>query len=176
MKASGRTCSLWLQIHCASSPVRGLRPVTGLRRAPFFLKSVFTGNFRLNLPYFLNIRSYPKYTSYVCFNGKGAYRLTPWISWQLISLNLPTVLRLIVRVLIVTDLPFPPQQRHLLSAQHIVLNLDANDTIYCVSFIPCGPVHNDRKGCKSQDATVLHFRKVVIRQKIGSHRNGHSLI
>ena len=29
----------------AGSPVRGLRPVTGLRRALFFLKSVFTGNF-----------------------------------------------------------------------------------------------------------------------------------
>ncbi|WP_213054929.1 hypothetical protein, partial [Escherichia coli] len=30
--------------HCASSPVRGLCPVTGLRRALFFLKSIFTGS------------------------------------------------------------------------------------------------------------------------------------
>ena len=65
-----------LQIHCASSPVRGLRPVTGLRRAPFFLKSVFTGNFWRNLPYFLSVQSYPKYTSYVCFNARGCvYKL-----------------------------------------------------------------------------------------------------
>ncbi|WP_247999830.1 hypothetical protein, partial [Escherichia marmotae] len=63
-------------IHCASSPVRGLRPVTGLRRALFFLMSVFTGNFRFNLPYFLNVRSYPKYTSYVYFNAKDCvYKL-----------------------------------------------------------------------------------------------------
>ncbi len=39
-RGSGRTCSLLLQIHCASLPVRGLRPVTGLRRALFFLMSV----------------------------------------------------------------------------------------------------------------------------------------
>ena len=71
-----RTCFLQLLCYCASSPVRGLRPVTGLRRALFFLMSVFTGNFWRNLPYFLSVRSYPKYTSYVCFNARDCvYKL-----------------------------------------------------------------------------------------------------
>ncbi len=72
--------------HCDYRYIALPRRFAGFARSPvcsehcFFLMSVFTGNFRLNLPCFLNVRSYPKYTSYVCFNALPS-RTAGQINW-----------------------------------------------------------------------------------------------
>lgn len=52
----------------------------------------------------------------------------------------------------------------------------ANDTRYCVMHLPCDPVLRGRKDRFVYSLTVVHFRKVVNKQKIGSQKNKHPVI
>lgn len=55
-------------------------------------------------------------------------------------------------------------------------------TVSCIFiYILCYPLPRDRPLTTGNERfayllTVVHFRKVAIRQKIGSHRNGHPVI
>ena len=62
----------------------------------------------------------------------------------------------------------PPTQRHLLSAQHVVLNSAADDTICCVISLTCDAPRRGRKPLCGDFLSVVHFRKVMNRKKIGS--------
>lgn len=69
-----------------------------------------------------------------------------------------------------------PTQRHLPSAQHVVLNLAVNDTICCVISLTCDAPRSSRKQCFAYFLTVVHFRKMRNNIKVGSGRNGHPVI
>lgn len=49
-------------------------------------------------------------------------------------------------------------------------------TRYCVMNLPCDPARRGRKDRFAYSLTVVHFRKVANRQKIGSHENSHQVI
>ncbi|ENT7077767.1 hypothetical protein ACF6G3_005054, partial [Escherichia coli] len=70
----------------------------------------------------------------------------------------------------------PPTQRHLLSAQHVVLNSAADDTICCVISLTCDAPRRGGKQRYDDFLSVVHFRKTVNNRKIGSAGNGHSII
>ncbi|EPJ3300178.1 hypothetical protein RFI85_005721, partial [Klebsiella variicola] len=48
--------------------------------------------------------------------------------------------------------------------------------ICCVNPLPRDRPLNTGKGRFAYSLTVVHFRKVVIRKKVGSDRNGNSVI
>lgn len=60
--------------------------------------------------------------------------------------------------------------------QDVAAPSDANDTRYCVIHLPCDPVLRGRKDRFVYSLTVVHFRKVVNKQKIGSQKNKHPVI
>lgn len=51
-----------------------------------------------------------------------------------------------------------------------------DDAICCVSPLPRDRPLTTLKGRCGYSVTVVHFRKVVIRQKVGSNQNGYSVI
>lgn len=51
-----------------------------------------------------------------------------------------------------------------------------SDPICCVPPLPRDRPLTTGKGLCGYSLTVVHFRKVVIRKKVGSDRNGHSVI
>ena len=70
----------------------------------------------------------------------------------------------------------PAAQRHLPSAQHVVLNLAVNDTICCVISLTCDAPRRGGKQRYDYFLSVVHFRKVVIFRKVGSDGNGSPVI
>ena len=70
----------------------------------------------------------------------------------------------------------PSAQRHLPSAQHVVLNSAANDTICCVISLTCDAPRRGGKQRYDDFLSVVHFRKPVNNRKIGSAWNGHPVI
>lgn len=50
------------------------------------------------------------------------------------------------------------------------------DAICCMPPLPRDPARRDGKRQCDYFVTVVHFRKVVIRQKVGSHLNGRPVI
>ncbi|AUV35543.1 hypothetical protein C2U50_01665 (plasmid) [Klebsiella pneumoniae] len=50
------------------------------------------------------------------------------------------------------------------------------DAICCIPPLPRDRSLSTRKGRCGYSVRMVHFRKVVIRQKVGSSRNGHSVI
>ncbi|EEV9294999.1 hypothetical protein EGT32_003253 [Escherichia coli] len=71
---------------------------------------------------------------------------------------------------------FSPTQRHLPSAQHVVLHSAAHDTICCVITLTCDAPRRGRKPLCGDFLSVVHFRKVVIFKKVGSDGNGSPVI
>ena len=70
----------------------------------------------------------------------------------------------------------PAAQRHLPSAQHVVLNLAVNDTICCVISLTCDAPCRGGKQRYDDFLCVVHFRKPVNNRKIGSAGNAPSII
>ncbi|EFK48518.1 hypothetical protein HMPREF9349_04607 [Escherichia coli MS 79-10] len=70
----------------------------------------------------------------------------------------------------------PSAQRHLPSAQHVVLNSAADDTICCVISLTCDAPRRGGKQRYDDFLSVVHFRKVVIFRKVGSDGNGSPVI
>ena len=70
----------------------------------------------------------------------------------------------------------PAAQRHLPSAQHVVLNSAADDTICCVISLTCDAPRRGGKQRYDYFLSVVHFRKVVIFMKVGSDGNGNAII
>ncbi len=72
--------------------------------------------------------------------------------------------------------PSPPTQRHLPSAQHVVPDSAADDTICCVISLTCDAPRRGGKQRYDYFLSVIHFRKVVIFRKVGSDGNGSPVI
>lgn len=70
----------------------------------------------------------------------------------------------------------PPTQRHLPSAQHVVPDSAADDTICCVISLTCDASRRGVKQRYDYFPSVVHFRKVVIFLKVGSDGNGSPVI
>lgn len=70
----------------------------------------------------------------------------------------------------------PPTQRHLLSVQHVVSHSAAHDTICCVISLTCDAPRRGGKQRYDDFLSVVHFRKVVYSNKVGSIRNGNAVI
>ncbi|EKR9629356.1 hypothetical protein P9809_004606, partial [Salmonella enterica subsp. enterica serovar Kentucky] len=62
----------------------------------------------------------------------------------------------------------PPTQRHLPSAQHVVPDSAADNTICCVISLTCDASRRGGKQRYDDFLSVVHFRKVMNRKKIGS--------
>ncbi len=69
-----------------------------------------------------------------------------------------------------------PTQRHLPSAQHVVPDSAADDTICCVISLTCDASRRGGKQRYDDFLSVVHFRKPVNNRKIGSAGNGPSII
>ncbi|WP_224359684.1 hypothetical protein [Klebsiella quasipneumoniae] len=69
----------------------------------------------------------------------------------------------------------PPARSGPATQDVAVLSADC-DAICCVPPLPRDRPLTTGKGRFAYSLTVVHFRKVVICQKIGSHRNGHPVI
>ncbi|MCJ5325236.1 hypothetical protein LPI77_25130 [Klebsiella pneumoniae] len=69
----------------------------------------------------------------------------------------------------------PPARSGPASQDVAVLSADC-DAICCVPALPRYPARGSGFWRFAYSLTVVHFRKVVICQKIGSHRNGHPVI
>lgn len=67
----------------------------------------------------------------------------------------------------------PPLHR---PAQYVVAQSAAFATRCCVYPLPRDPARGSGKQRYDYSLTVVHFRKVVIRQKVGSHRKGEQVI
>lgn len=72
--------------------------------------------------------------------------------------------------------PTPPTQRHLPSAQHVVPDSAADDTICCVISLTCDAPRRGGKQRYDYFLSVIHFRKVVIFRKVGSDGSGSPVI
>ncbi|HFM0522283.1 TPA: hypothetical protein ACG597_004801, partial [Escherichia coli] len=70
----------------------------------------------------------------------------------------------------------PPTQRHLPSAQHVVPDSAADDTICCVISLTSDASRRGGKQRYDYFLSVVHFRKVVIFKKVGSDGNGSPVI
>ncbi|MFY1765826.1 hypothetical protein ACM901_24050, partial [Escherichia coli] len=70
----------------------------------------------------------------------------------------------------------PAAQRHLPLAQHVVPDSAAHDTICCVFSLACDAPRRGGKQRYDDFLSVVHFRKVVICQKVGSDGNGSPVI
>ncbi|HIE6376635.1 TPA: hypothetical protein ACXOD4_003461, partial [Shigella flexneri 3a] len=70
----------------------------------------------------------------------------------------------------------PPTQRHLPSAQHVVPDSAADDTICCVFSLTCDASRRGGKQRYDYFLSVVHFRKPVNNRKIGSAGNGPPVI
>lgn len=60
--------------------------------------------------------------------------------------------------------------------QDVAAQSDALATRCCVMTLPCDPARRGRKDRFAYSVCVVHFRKVVNRQKIGSHENSRPVI
>lgn len=80
-----------------------------------------------------------------------------------------------IRKLPVPDLLHPPRCAAARNTTCATLS-DAFSSICCVYPLPRDPSCRGRYCRFAYSLTVLHFRKVVICQKIGSDRNGHPVI
>lgn len=80
-----------------------------------------------------------------------------------------------IRFLVVPDLLQPPARHPPGNTACCVVNASLA-TGYCVRTLPCDPARRGRKDRFAYSLTVVHFRKVVNRQKIGSHENSHPVI
>lgn len=60
--------------------------------------------------------------------------------------------------------------------QDVAVYSAADDAICCVIPLPRDRPLTPIKGRCGYSVRMVHFRKVVIRQKVGSSRNGHSVI
>lgn len=76
----------------------------------------------------------------------------------------------------VTDLPLPSAQRYIPSAQHVVPHTVAHGTICCVVSLDCDAPRRGGKQRYDDFLSVVHFRKVVYSNKVGSIRNGNAVI
>lgn len=72
--------------------------------------------------------------------------------------------------------PSPPTQRHHPSAQHVVPDSAADDTICCVISLTCDAPRRGGKQRYDYFLSVVHFRKVVIFRKVRSDGNGSPVI
>lgn len=70
----------------------------------------------------------------------------------------------------------PPAQRHLLEIQHVVPYSAALDTICCVISLTSDAPRRGGKQRYDYFLSVVHFRKVVYSNKVGSIRNGNAVI
>ncbi|HBX7631212.1 TPA: hypothetical protein MIC22_28970 [Klebsiella pneumoniae] len=62
------------------------------------------------------------------------------------------------------------------ATQDVAVFPAVSDPICCVPALPRYPARGSGFWRFAYSLTVVHFRKVVICQKIGSHRNGHPVI
>ena len=62
------------------------------------------------------------------------------------------------------------------ATQDVAVFLADDDARCCVPPLPRDPARSSRKQCFAYFLTVVHFRKVVIRQKVGSAGNGPPVI
>ncbi|EIW8894287.1 hypothetical protein BJQ45_27320 [Klebsiella pneumoniae] len=62
------------------------------------------------------------------------------------------------------------------ATQDVAVLMAEIDAIYCVPPLPRDRPLTPIKGCCGYSVTVVHFRKVVIRRKVGSNRNGRPVI
>lgn len=60
--------------------------------------------------------------------------------------------------------------------QDVAAQPSAVATRCCVMNIPCDPTRRGRKDRFAYSLTVVHFRKIANRQKIGSHENRYPVI
>ena len=70
----------------------------------------------------------------------------------------------------------PFAQRYIPSAQHVVPHTVAHGTICCVVSLDCDAPRRDGKQRYDDFLSVVHFRKVVYSNKVGSIRNGNAVI
>lgn len=70
----------------------------------------------------------------------------------------------------------PSAQRYIPSAQHVVPHTVAHGTICCVVSLDCDAPRRGGKQRYDDFLSVVHFRKVVNRQKIGSPENSRPVI
>ena len=70
----------------------------------------------------------------------------------------------------------PSAQRYIPSAQHVVPHTVANGTICCVVSLDCDAPRRGGKQRYDDFLSVVHFRKVVYSNKVGSIRNGNAVI
>lgn len=71
---------------------------------------------------------------------------------------------------------FRPPARSGPLTQYVAVLSSACNAICCVHSLPHVHSLSTLKGRYAYSVCVVHFRKVLIRQKIGSHRNGHPVI
>ncbi|HBY2146337.1 TPA: hypothetical protein MIR61_26675 [Klebsiella pneumoniae] len=71
---------------------------------------------------------------------------------------------------------FLPPARSGPATQDVAVFPADSDPICCVPPLPRDPARSFRKQCFAYFLTVVHFRKVVIRHKVGSRLNGHPVI
>lgn len=70
----------------------------------------------------------------------------------------------------------PSAQRYIPSAQHVVPHTVANGTICCVVSLDCDAPRRGGKQRYDDFLSVVHFRKVVYSNKVGSIRNGNAVV
>ncbi|HGD8094552.1 TPA: hypothetical protein ACI7G4_005145, partial [Escherichia coli] len=70
----------------------------------------------------------------------------------------------------------PSAQRYIPSAQHVVPYTVAHGTICCVVSLDCDAPRRGGKQRYDDFLSVVHFRKVVYSNKVGSIRNGNAVI
>lgn len=70
----------------------------------------------------------------------------------------------------------PSTQRYIPSAQHVVPHTVAHGTICCVVSLDCDAPRRGGKQRYDDFLSVVHFRKVVYSNKVGSIRNGNAVI
>lgn len=70
----------------------------------------------------------------------------------------------------------PSAQRYIPSAQHVVPHTVAHGTICCVVSLDCDAPRRGGKQRYDDFLSVVHFRKVVYSNKVGSIRNGNAVI
>lgn len=80
-----------------------------------------------------------------------------------------------IRFLVVPDLTKPPRRAAARNTTCATLSA-AFSSICCVYPLPCDPSCRGRYCRFVYSLTVIHFRKVVIRRKVGSTGNGYPVI
>lgn len=70
----------------------------------------------------------------------------------------------------------PSAQRYIPSAQYVVPHTVAHGTICCVVSLDCDAPRRGGKQRYDDFLSVVHFRKVVYLNKVGSIRNGNAVI